>query len=42
MARLYANYIMRGMWKYEDVPAYFEPEVRAILEVEGPEFLPED
>lgn len=41
MARLYANYIMRGKWNFEDVPSIFEADVRAILEVEGPEFLPE-
>lgn len=36
---LFATYIIRGKWAYEDVPAELKPEVDKILIAEGREDL---
>lgn len=35
LALLYATYIIRGKWKYEDVPNMLKDDVKKILDAEG-------
>lgn len=39
LALLYATYIIRGLWKFEDVPSMLKEDVRKILIAEGREDL---
>lgn len=39
LALLYATYIIRGLWKFKDVPEMLKEEVRKILIAEGREDL---
>lgn len=39
LALLYATYIIRGLWKYEDVPSLIKEDVARILIAEGREDL---
>ena len=39
LALLYATYIIRGLWKFEDVPSMLKEDVRQILIAEGREDL---
>ena len=39
LAMLFATYIIRGKWKYEDVPALLKEDVDKILIAEGREDL---
>ncbi|WP_262481848.1 CD1375 family protein [Bacillus sp. CH30_1T] len=35
LAMLFATYIIRGKWKYEDVPELIKADVNKILKAEG-------
>lgn len=39
LAMLFANYIIRGKWKYVDVPETLKEDVKKILIAEGREDL---
>lgn len=39
LALLYATYVIRGLWPYEDVPKMIRAEVDKILIAEGREDL---
>lgn len=39
LAMLFATYIIRGLWKFEDVPSMLKEDVRKILIAEGREDL---
>lgn len=39
LAMLFATYIIRGKWKFEDVPDVLKEDVRKILIAEGREDL---
>ena len=39
LAMLFATYIIRGKWKFEDVPEILKEDVKKILKAEGREDL---